>query len=723
MAESKGRPSLNQGHALAVGFIENKLPDYHPFFRDPPVRYDKQAAHYVNVRPPEAPMATRPGLAVLPAPAPRPGVRPEKEALKSMKRWKMMFPTAMEKFRSMPGVKIPKPEYDIRNGKDWTDVYEKLEKARDYYTSETGISGRFRCVWRWTADNAIEPARMATKTVPQMDVVTPVLAAVQIILEAAQKDSEVRQQTLDAFNELEDVFADVELFLGTFKGEGLILDQTVKLVASVLLATERGIGYFTRSGLSRALGALRKGKDYEKPLLQSLTDITSQSKKLLEQALKAHIQDFHGYSQTAFEIFKHIQKGQEDIAVEVTKMVNDANGMMNTINGMNAKFELLLDSHKKLRLLCEDMSRRDEKLFNEGAERVGRLENIALGTSLGLLDSTWSSLPGSSGRLPWLERPYIGQKELWGILNISGDDVDTIDMEGVEGKGQELPLQDRAQAEQIVHDQLFQKWIMSPTSSKLMVYSNFSGHMMKTSALSLFCTTLTNAFRSREGHLCLVWFCGRHLGYDSDSDSDLGSSDSEDVLDDVFSLSHDEDNDYSPGTRQGTIKRMVRSLIAQLLCDYDFGPGHLLPPDIDPHDIHNGHNLSHLRRLLRWLVYQLPEKITVSFLIDGIVFYEREDFEDPMLDVLGDLLELTVSSDVPPVVKVLVTSPRPTLTVRMGFEDDNATSGGAGEQESSILSMDLLTPSHVDASSARVDRTLRGLEEDGVGEELESEIW
>ncbi|KAI8627131.1 hypothetical protein F5Y19DRAFT_477692 [Xylariaceae sp. FL1651] len=721
MVEPKSESPPNQGHALAIGFIESDLPRRHPYFENPPVRYDKQAARYVNVQTPEVSGTGRPGPAALPAPSPvhhvtdlalsvpssKSSGNPEQNIHKAMTYWEMIFPSAMIEFQNLPGVEAPKhrkPAYDIRNDTTWSEVYGKLENARDYYTDQTGISGGIRRVWRWSAENATEPVRIAAKTIPQIDIISPVLAAVHIVLEAVKKGAEVRKETLNAFDELEDVFADVELFLGTFREEGLILTQAVSLVASVLLAMERGIGFFTRNGLFRGVKAIVRGKDYESPLLDSLTAITSQSKKLMTQVLKTHTLDFHKYSRASLRIFELIQKGQEETALNVIKFVSAA-------EAMNAKLDLLLGKHDEMKGELRRQNskiRKQDQLLIAGAQEIGHLRNVVRSISPGRPNSMWAPPPHSSQLLPQLEAPYVDQRELWSLLDIY--DIDTADMEGIEEKGKWLPSQDRARTEQIVHDQKFQEWIVSPESTKLMIYSNFSGLMMETSALSLFCTTLAKAFRARKRYLCLVWFCGRHLGYDDESDS--GSSDSEDEFDEEFNLEHDEEDDYNPGTRQRVIKRMMRSLIAQLLCDYDFGPKHLLPPSVDPDVIEEGHSLSQLRRLFGWLVRQLPEEVTLFCLVDGIVFYEREDFEDPMLDVLGDLLELTASNDVLAAVKVLVTSPRPTSTVRAGFEDENINSDGAAEMKSSILCMDLLTPSHVDVSEERFNRNLGGIEKE-----------
>lgn len=64
----------------------------------------------------------------------------------------------------MPEVKAPKsrkPEYDIRTDKNWTEVYNKLENAREHYTNQTGIRGGIRRAWKWAADNT-EPVLIRT---------------------------------------------------------------------------------------------------------------------------------------------------------------------------------------------------------------------------------------------------------------------------------------------------------------------------------------------------------------------------------------------------------------------------------------------------------------------------------------------------------------------------------------------------------------------------------
>ncbi|KAI1770468.1 kinase-like domain-containing protein [Hypoxylon cercidicola] len=246
---------------------------------------------------------------------------------------------------------------------------------------------------------------------------------------------------------------------------------------------------------------------------------------------------------------------------------------------------------------------------------------------------------------PVRQPPYIGQEELRGLLQIN--DIDTVDMEKIEEKGKEIRPEDRVRAEQIIQEQKFRDWLKSPKSGKLLIQGGFIGNM--TCPLSIFCTTLAKTTRPWSSFLCLVWFCGRNTEY---LEPDTESSDANCGRSWDPKLGQDKDDCYGYAYKQRIIKKMMRSLIAQLLRDYDFGPRNLLPPDVDPDSIKNCHSLSQLRRLFRWLVRQLPKEVTLFCLIDGIDTYEGDDFAKPMHLCLGDIIKLPIADDVSPMVKL-----------------------------------------------------------------------
>ncbi|EOD43138.1 hypothetical protein UCRNP2_10165 [Neofusicoccum parvum UCRNP2] len=114
---------------------------------------------------------------------------------------------------------------------------------------------------------------------------------------------------------------------------------------------------------------------------------------------------------------------------------------------------------------------------------------------------------------------------------------------------------------------------------------------------------------------------------------------------------------------------MLASLIDQLLRQHAF----------DTRPLHNDINLAALQagsldeqiKLLGWLVQRLPETTTLVCIVDGVVLFERPEFEDEALRVFSSLLALTADESLPAAVKVLFTSTPGTDTVRAAFEEEN----------------------------------------------------
>jgi hypothetical protein len=182
--------------------------------------------------------------------------------------------------------------------------------------------------------------------------------------------------------------------------------------------------------------------------------------------------------------------------------------------------------------------------------------------------------------------------------------------------------------------------------------------------------------------------------YDSSDDSDDGW------------FKNDCGESYDNGTRAGPIRMMLRSLIAQLLCDYDYNMRTELPPHVDSFLLEQG-NIEQLSLVLVWLIRQLPWDVTLFCLVDGIVFYEREEFENPMLDAMGPILGLAADEYVSATVKVLVTSPWPTSTVRLAFEPE----ADGDEAKSWVLSMQTLPQMYLSPTDERMVRELSTMEE------------
>ncbi|KAL1644142.1 hypothetical protein SLS58_004422 [Diplodia intermedia] len=199
----------------------------------------------------------------------------------------------MDRFRSQASLKgRPKPGYDIRAKDDWDGVYDLLAVARTQYQREGGAVGFLRRVRRRAADNVgpvAETTHIASKLTPNDSYATPVLGAVEVLLDAVKTAANVRKQVLEGFDGLIPIFSDVELFLGTFPQDHNIWNASVDLTTTTLEAVERAIAFFGAS-------AIFHGSDYQASLLESLNRIEEKSRNLMGEAMKSHIHEAELYA-------------------------------------------------------------------------------------------------------------------------------------------------------------------------------------------------------------------------------------------------------------------------------------------------------------------------------------------------------------------------------------------------------------------------------------------
>ncbi|KAK0661354.1 hypothetical protein DIS24_g2497 [Lasiodiplodia hormozganensis] len=182
--------------------------------------------------------------------------RPTWATTGAMRIWIDIFPQAMDRFRSTPGLKNgPRPGYNIRDKDDWDSIYDMLLAARAEYQNKGGVVGLLRKVRRSAADNvgpAVEIAHAASKIAPNDPYATPVLGAVEVVLDAVENAARVRNQVLEGFDGLVHIFSDVELFLGTFEQDHYVWNASMDLTLTTLEAVERAIVFFLSSDCLQA---------------------------------------------------------------------------------------------------------------------------------------------------------------------------------------------------------------------------------------------------------------------------------------------------------------------------------------------------------------------------------------------------------------------------------------------------------------------------------------
>jgi hypothetical protein len=169
----------------AVDFIDNRLPEYHEAFLNPPTRFDPVSGRYVPAL--QADMRSCAPHEHTPYQTPRPAP----QALDAAHFWDWIFPRAIAAFKKEYPVE-PKGRSEssrsIRSKVNWKDVYDQLQEARRMYDDSKGFIGNVKKGFRKAADN-IQPTRQVVdnlnKLVPNSNYVSPVLGALMIILDVS----------------------------------------------------------------------------------------------------------------------------------------------------------------------------------------------------------------------------------------------------------------------------------------------------------------------------------------------------------------------------------------------------------------------------------------------------------------------------------------------------------------------------------------------------------
>lgn len=253
----------------------------------------------------------------------------------------------------------------------------------------------------------------------------------------------------------------------------------------------------------------------------------------------------------------------------------------------------------------------------------------------------------SEDLLEWIEVPDLLAQDLQKILD---------------RRKIRVTEREQARAEQLIRTQQIREWLTAPTSAQLLVHGNYDRGAY-ISGLTIFCMSLTTTLAERNSRFVpLTFFCGLHA----------------EQMDDT----------YAGG------RAIIQSFIAQLLQQFEFGNPHVPNLQMNEGKIRTG-DIGELCRLFEALVRALPNFMVLLCLIDGILYYERDEFQEDMAVVLSAILKLSADDSVAVSVKVLITSPTKTTEVRRPFPDDL------------ILSMDGMAPAGLIASSSRLGRELQ----------------
>ncbi|KAM0424977.1 hypothetical protein ACHAPT_009778 [Fusarium lateritium] len=534
-----------------------------------------------------------------------------------MKFWDEIFPSAMELLNSGPQTETNYDvEWGIRHLSKWQHVEAKLEKARQVYDFETGSQhvGKVRRKVRSLMDDHHVLAQQAVKVVPNSEIATPIVGAINLMVDAYSKASQVRQEVNSSLEDLADSFAKMDIFLQSYPKDANIIRASTNLVLAIFKPIENSIKFYTSVQTKRAGVAILTGLQYQAILVKSLTDMKSCCSELENQARMP---------------FDHRMMGNND------RMFRDLSAIMqrNTVTNMGLSAILYeQQAHTADVLWIQDIL---DRLLSALSDRESKSNYQVISSLLRYPGNSqpYSPIPSRLITLQPIQMPDLTPRELWFRLRIPN--FDETDLQQMISRADEIFHQDQGRAQQVLTSQLFRNWLNSPNSSKLLVHGDFRT-AVDVSPFSTLCAVSAHAFRESGRFISLVFFCGRHLAWDEH--------------------------------HGGAV--MMRSLIAQLLRQF---PWQYLPSDaqmfIQGMDLGNVESLC---RLFTDLIGQLPPQRPVICIIDSVNLYETDDYLDGLESVILSLLNVIDESSrgTGPPLKLFLTSPWPTSEVRRVFDLD-----------------------------------------------------
>lgn len=274
--------------------------------------------------------------------------------------------------------------------------------------------------------------------------------------------------------------------------------------------------------------------------------------------------------------------------------------------------------------------------------------------------------------------PNWTAQTLFQLLNVP--DISTLDLQEVKEFGSTLSQRDKRKADQVLQMEIFTQWMRSLKPAKLLIHGVFRGSRT-VSPLSLLTATLTETMRTDQiDFVSLVFFGGRHSDHDEDA--------------------------FSGG------KALIQSFISQLLQQQPHMSISPSPWELNIELVRQG-DLQQLCQLFNLLVHRLSGEVTLFCLIDGMVYYERDEFIDETQRVLTELTRLVGDPTIQANVKLLVTSPWTTEMARQFFLEDHE-----------ILHMEGMTSIELTLSASRViHRHISQTESDQSSRDSSPEPW
>lgn len=171
----------------AVDFIDNRLGKYHQAFFNPPVHFDMELQKYTLDVVEKTYSCHEDHLG---------SSRPPPSTVEAMKFWASLFPKAMDELNkcSPKSNDFTKGTYSIRGTRNWEEVRDRLTAAREKYEMQnTWITRKIQRGFHKAGETTL-PAKRLLDVVKDVQNISPVVVALQIVIEVSNLSSQKSQR-------------------------------------------------------------------------------------------------------------------------------------------------------------------------------------------------------------------------------------------------------------------------------------------------------------------------------------------------------------------------------------------------------------------------------------------------------------------------------------------------------------------------------------------------
>ncbi|KAL4877596.1 hypothetical protein BJY04DRAFT_221967 [Aspergillus karnatakaensis] len=477
---------------------------------------------------------------------------------------------AMEAYEQTTAGSRFKTDVTSKSLHSWEEVLEEVTRASETYNSRAMLWGKIRVSMRRLGDNSKVFQAWSVLLPAGSDCATMISGGLKLILSAAARLADLRQEVSDALAEIPSLLTCIHQALNIFKGSVNLHRSSVCLYVATLALLHHIVSWYKTKAIKKlGLSILRQGS-YESQMSSLLSNLRAESERFdrearlcsygsIEQTREISIQN----QQTLNSSVSQWDRFQGEIRSDHASTRDGIHAIEDRVSDMHAILERFLGSHD--RVDPHTLGARGPMLPSDSAAVERRAQQMYLRSR----DHAFSTLSYTSSIL---------EKDL------------TTNLQSVWQLP--LPYQNRIMA--TMQTPKLQSWLTTPTSSALFLNLNSkaTSPALALSACSFIPAKLIESISAQESGniIILAFFCGAHVRNSPGSLSDPHSG---------------------PGGS-------IRSLIAQLLEShprFDLQTVRRIP-QVDENDIPG------LCDIFYDLITQLPPDIVVFCIADAVSEFE-----------------------------------------------------------------------------------------------------